>query len=58
MDCHQRRDLPERFGLWTMAYSRFFKWRDVGTLLKVFEHLREDADYESLSIDSTAVKAH
>ena len=31
---------------------------DEGTLLKVFEHLKEDADYEKLSIDSTTVKAH
>ena len=28
-----------------------------GTLLKVFEYLREDADYENLNIDSTVVKA-
>ena len=52
------RDLPERFGSWKTVYSRFCKWRDEGTLLKVFEHLREDADYENLSIDSTLVKAH
>ena len=51
-------DLPERFGSWKTVYSRFCKWRDEGTLLKVFEHLREDADYENLSIDSTVVKAH
>ena len=52
------RDLPERFGSWKTVYSRFCKWRDEGTLLKIFEHLREDADYENLSIDSTVVKAH
>ena len=34
------RDLPERFGSWKTVYSRFCKWRDKGTLLKVFEHLR------------------
>ena len=45
-------------GSWKTVYSRFCKWRDEGTLLKVFEHLREDADYENLSIDSTVVKAH
>ena len=49
------RDLPERFGSWKTVYSRFYKWRDAGTLLKVFEHLRKDADYESLSIDSTVL---
>ena len=45
-------------GSWKTVYSRFCKWRDEGTLLKIFEHLREDADYENLSIDSTVVKAH
>ncbi len=30
------RDLPERFGSWKTVYSRFCKWRDDGTLLKIF----------------------
>ena len=29
-----------------------------GILLKVFEYLKKDSDYENLSIDSTTVKAH
>lgn len=60
-DCLQQWILErpsERFGSWKTVYSRFCKWRDEGTLLKIFEHLREDADYENLSIDSTVVKAH
>lgn len=52
------RDLPERFGSWKTVYSRFCKWRDDGTLLKIFQALNEEADYENLSIDSTVVKAH
>lgn len=52
------RDLPERFGSWKTVYSRFCKWRDDGTLLKIFQALNEEADYENLSIDSTSVKAH
>lgn len=48
----------ERFGSWKTVYSRFRKWRDEGTLFKVFEHLKEDADYENLSFDSTTVSAH
>ena len=51
------RDLPECFGSWKTVYSRFCKWCDEGTLQKVFEHLKKDADYENLSIDSTAVRA-
>lgn len=33
-------------------------WRDDGTLLTIFKHLKSDADYENLSIDSTSVKTH
>lgn len=51
-------DLPERYGSWKTVYSRFCKWRDDGTLLKIFELLNADADMENLSIDSTSVKAH
>lgn len=52
------RDLLERFGSWKTVYSRFCKWRDEGTLFRVFEDLKKDSDYENLSIDSTTVKAH
>lgn len=52
------RDLPERFGSWKTVYSRFCKWRDDGTLLTIFQHLTQEADYENLSIDSTSIKAH
>ena len=52
------RDLPKRFGPWKTVYSRFCKWRDEGTLFRVFEDLKKDSDYENLSIDSTTVKAH
>lgn len=51
-------DLPERYGPYKTVYSRFCKWRDDGTLLRIFKALNEDADYENLSIDSTSVKAH
>ena len=50
------RDLPERFGSWKTVYSSFCKWRDEGTLFRVFEDLKKDSDYENLSIDSTTVK--
>lgn len=51
-------DLPERYGLWKTVYSRFCKWRDDGTFLRIFAELSEDADMENLSLDSTSVKAH
>lgn len=51
-------DIPERYGLRQTVYSRFCKWRDNGTLLRIFQALNEDADFENLSIDSTSVKVH
>ena len=39
------RNLPERFGSWKTVYSRFCKWRDEGTLFRVFEDLKKDSDY-------------
>ena len=51
-------DLPERYGPWKTVYSRFCKWRDEGTFLRIFEVLTQDSDMENLSLDSTVVKAH
>lgn len=52
------RDLPERYGAWQTAYKRFVQWQESGLLEKVFHELSADADYETLSIDSTYIKAH
>ena len=50
---------PERYGPHQSVYSRFCKWRDDGTLLRIFlQALNADADYENLCIDSTSIKAH
>lgn len=51
-------DLPERYGPWKTVYSRFCKWRDDGTFLRIFEVLTQDSDMENLSLDSTIIKAH
>ena len=51
-------DIPERYGPNQTVYSRFCKWRDNGTLLRIFRELNEDADFENISIDSTSIKAH
>ena len=50
-------DIPERYGPHQTVCSRFCKWRDDGTLLRIFKALNEDADFENLSIDSTFIKA-
>jgi transposase len=54
----QWRALPECYGSWKSVYSRFCKWRDDGTLEKIFHALSADADMENLSIDSTCAKVH
>ena len=51
-------DIPARFGSHQTVYSRFCKWRDDGTLLRIFQELNAGADYENLCIDSTSIKAH
>lgn len=51
-------DIPERYGSYKTVYSRFCKWRDDGTLARIFAELSLDADFENLSIDSTSIKAH
>lgn len=40
------------------AYSRFCKWRDDGALLRVFQALNADTDYENLCVHSASIKAH
>lgn len=40
------------------VYSRFCKWRDDGTLYRIFRKLNAKAELKELSIDSTSIKAH
>ena len=52
------RDLPERFGDFRVAHTRFSRWAARGVWRRVFEHLATDADNEYAMIDSTIVRAH
>ena len=52
------RDLPPIFGGWNSAYKRFSRWCEAGVWEKIFEELSRGADFEDVSIDSTAVRAH
>lgn len=54
----QWRELPEAYGPWQSVYARFAKWRDDGTLERVFHTLSGDEDMENLSMDSTCIKVH
>ena len=50
-------DLPERFGSYKTVYSRFCKWRDDGTLYRIFRKLNAKAELKELNIDSTSIRA-
>lgn len=52
------RDLPERFGNWSVVHTRFSRWAQSGVWENLFKHLADDADNEYAMIDSTIVRAH
>ena len=57
------RDLPDRFGPWQTAYSRFRRWRQEGRFDQILKrlHLRLDTqgliDYQSWMVDATYIRA-
>src|ERR1700733_13772327 len=52
------RDLPEAFGKWFTAYTRFWRWAQKGVWEHVFKALRDDPDFEYVLIDGTLVRVH
>ena len=50
-------DLPARFGPHQTVYSCFCRWRDDGTLKKIFELCAAPGTDAELSMDSTSIKA-
>lgn len=50
-------DLPARFGPHQTVYSCFCRWRDDGTLKKIFELCAVSGTGAELSMDSTSIKA-
>ena len=52
------RALPDKFGNWYTAYTRFYRWCHSGMWEKVFRALRGDPDWSFALIDSTIVRAH
>ena len=52
------RDLPERFGEWKQAHTRFSRWAKSSVWERIFQLLAGDADNEYAMIDSTIVRAH
>jgi transposase len=58
------RDLPERFGPWATAWSRFRRWSAAGIWARVLAALQRDADiagtlnWDTHYVDGTVVRAH
>lgn len=58
------RDLPEHYGPWQTAASRFYRWQETGVWQRVLEELQKDKDrsgeveWEIHFLDSTSVGAH
>jgi transposase len=58
------RDLPERYGPWQTAYSRFRRWQQSGVWARVLAALqaegdaRGELDWSLHFVDGTVVRAH
>jgi len=52
------RDLPVEFGKWNSIFIRFARWSNKNVWQNIFAVLREEADIEEVSIDSTVIRAH
>lgn len=58
------RDLPERYGSWKTANSRFYRWRDAGLWQRILEGLQQVADADGKvdwslhHLDGSVTRAH
>jgi transposase len=57
-------DLPERYGPWRTAASRFYRWQKAGVFQQLFDTVKQQADatgqldWGVQFLDSTIVRAH
>ncbi len=58
------RDLPERYGPWSTAYSRFWRWQRAGLWDRLFAAVQRRADADGRLdwavhfVDGTVIRAH
>src|SRR5574343_1641648 len=52
------RDLPARFGYFSVVHTRHTRWSKSGVWQQIFQALTKDADNEYAMIDATIVRAH
>jgi transposase len=58
------RDLPERYGPWQTAYTRFWRWSRAGLWDRLFAAVQRQADgageidWELHFVDGTVIRAH
>ena len=58
------RDLPERYGPWSIVASRFYRWQKAGVWQRILAALQQQTDaagqldWSKHYVDSTMIRAH